>query len=235
MARFEGTIQEYHDYIGPRIRNKVNNITRTARLSRNKICEHCGQEGELQSAHVHGFERRVIIERVLSLYKKDKVISCDLAMVEQQILEAHKPVNEIFLFLCQECHKKYDSDMKMKIKVIKKPKKGLVHHPMPDPSNHGFPKLDRIESWANKPYQINHKIIRAYLFLEKGGKVLLRNLNRTCSALDSKFYVGENFKGNYASMKTDAGHAHGKVFYDDDGVVFIYPVVRKEIRKWFGE
>lgn len=113
MARFEGTIQEFHHYIGPRIRNKVNNLTATARKKRNGICEHCGQEKELQSAHVHGNERRMIIENVLSGYQQEGFISCDLAVVEREILEAHQPIDEKFLFLCQECHKKYDSKEKI--------------------------------------------------------------------------------------------------------------------------
>jgi hypothetical protein len=94
MARFEGTIQEYHNFIGPRIRNKVNNLTVSARKKKYGICEHCGQEKELQSAHVHGNELRVIIENVLSRYQQDGLISCDLAEVEKKILQAHQPIDE---------------------------------------------------------------------------------------------------------------------------------------------
>ncbi|MCC7571016.1 hypothetical protein KO465_06790 [Candidatus Micrarchaeota archaeon] len=31
MANFLGTFQEFHDFIGPQIRNKVNNLTRSSR------------------------------------------------------------------------------------------------------------------------------------------------------------------------------------------------------------
>ena len=34
-------------------------------------------------------------------------------------------------------------------------------------------------------------------------------------------------------MKTDDGNSHGKVFYVDNGIVKIYPVVIEEIQKNF--
>jgi hypothetical protein len=34
-------------------------------------------------------------------------------------------------------------------------------------------------------------------------------------------------------MKTDSGNSHGKVFYDQNGIVSIWPQVREEIKKHF--
>jgi len=34
MATFEGSIQEFHHFLGPRIRNAINNYTRTYRKQR---------------------------------------------------------------------------------------------------------------------------------------------------------------------------------------------------------
>ena len=66
MAIFEGTVQEFHDFIGPRIRNAVNNLTRSYRKKLNGICEECGKEKELHSSHKHDRGRRDIIERLLA-------------------------------------------------------------------------------------------------------------------------------------------------------------------------
>jgi|WetSurMetagenome_2_1015567.scaffolds.fasta_scaffold98149_1 hypothetical protein len=109
MATFEGTIQEVHDFLGPRIRNKVNNLTRNTRLARQGICEHCGERKELQSAHTHGHDRRMLIEKVLREYKVNDKVRFDVIEVERRILEVHQPIEETFVFLCQSCHAVYDS------------------------------------------------------------------------------------------------------------------------------
>ena len=115
MAKFEGTTQEYHDFIGPRIRNKINSLTRSNKKEQNGKCQHCGKDAELQSAHKHGYERRKIIEKVLGAYQiNDGVVSCDLGETENKILEAHLPIEDTFLFLCPACHHKYDAEIKTK-------------------------------------------------------------------------------------------------------------------------
>jgi len=103
----------------------------------------------------------------------------------------------------------------------------------PKISKNDFSKINRIKLWAKRPHQANHKIIMAFLALEKTGDVFLRNFKSYCSNKNSKYQV-EKFDGHYASMKTDAGNSHGKVFYDDiNGIVAIYPRVREEIQKHF--
>ena len=109
MATFEGTIQEVHDFLGPRIRNKVNNLTRNARLARQGICEHCGERKELQSAHTRGHDRRMLIEKVLNEFKVNGKVRFDVIEAERRILEAHQPIEETFIFLCQSCHAFYDT------------------------------------------------------------------------------------------------------------------------------
>jgi hypothetical protein len=102
------------------------------------------------------------------------------------------------------------------------------------PLDKDFPKLHKIELWAKKPKQYNHKIIKAYLHLEKSSPVSLHNLQVLCAQTDLPYYV-KRFDGNYNSMKTDAGNSHGKVFFDNGVIVSIYPPVREEIKKWFKE
>lgn len=101
-------------------------------------------------------------------------------------------------------------------------------------SKETFNKVHKIKRWANHPEQINHKIIRAYLHLEKNGDVRLDDLRSLCSdsSRHSRYYV-KNFNDHYSSMKTDNGHSHGKVFYDKNGLVSIWVQPRKEINTYF--
>lgn len=112
MASFEGTAQEFHHYIGPRIRNAVNLLTRKERLKRNGVCEFCGKKATLESAHVQGKERRKIIEEVLKEYAAEGGVSVpDLAKLESEILLAHHPLSDVFKFICKDCHKIYDGNI----------------------------------------------------------------------------------------------------------------------------
>ena len=112
MARFIGTTKDYENYLGPRIKNKINNITQKVRVSRNKKCEFCSEIGVLESAHIHGKERKTIIRQVLSKYSNGNYYDIDLAKIEMEILELHKPIESVFYFLCRSCHIKYDNQKK---------------------------------------------------------------------------------------------------------------------------
>jgi len=95
-----------------------------------------------------------------------------------------------------------------------------------------FRKINRIKLWADRSHQNNHKIIMAFLELEKNGTVYLNDLKSSCSNKDSKYYV-KKFDEHYASMKTDSGNSHGNVFFEKNGIVNIWPRVREEIREHF--
>src|SRR5271155_3245853 len=109
MATFEGSFQEFHDHLGPRIRNLVNGFARKGRNARNGVCEECQKTGqELDSAHVHGRDRRTIIETVLFRYLSGGVVRCIIKEAESEILAEHGDIREAFKFLCKECHVEYD-------------------------------------------------------------------------------------------------------------------------------
>ena len=111
MSQFIGTKEEFIKYIGGYCRNKVNSITRTERISRNKTCEHCKKTGvELESAHIAGQERIVIIDGILeSNFKiKNNYFDVNLEKFEKLFVSFQTPVNDHFLFLCSDCHRKYD-------------------------------------------------------------------------------------------------------------------------------
>ena len=94
-----------------------------------------------------------------------------------------------------------------------------------------FEKLSRIKLWADRPHQINSKIVRAYLELEKKyERVTLSHLRKYCA---DQFGIDETFYGHFASMKTDRGNSHGAVFYESGQVVKIWDTVYKEIQIHF--
>jgi hypothetical protein len=233
MAKFEGTNQEFHRVIGPRIKNQVNGLTRNHRKVRNGKCEHCPDRGpdhaELHSAHVRGRERPTIINQVLREYTNERgMISGLLEEIEFKILQAHLPIEDTFIFLCQKCHWAYDSgngkaDDRPAAKKI--PSGSVGDHG----GNEHFEKLDRIPLWAQKPRQINHRIVCVFRRLEQHGPVELSTLRRYCTE-DLRI---SRFDGNYNSMKTDAGNSHGKVFFDDGSIVKMYDQVRREVDKYF--
>lgn len=114
MAKTICTVKEYHKFIGPRIRNSIQTLTK-AKKRLLKKCQMCKEEKELEAAHITGNERKTIIEKILKKYQlktnKD-LIQIDLQKVEEEIISAHKPIDKYFKFLCSKCHTKYDSRSK---------------------------------------------------------------------------------------------------------------------------
>lgn len=228
MAIFKGTIQEFHHYLGPRIRNLINTATKKIRSQRNGICEICNEIKELQSAHIVGLGRRSIIERVIDKNKIGDLIECNIRDIEREIVDAHLPFENSFKFLCHACHRVYDRDHE-RPKSVRQPKIKLAKE-----NDEEFTKLHRIKNVAKKPHQYNHKIISAYLSLETNGAASLKELKSLCSdnALHPKYFV-KTFDTNYAQMKTDAGNSHGKIFYENGQLVKVWPRVRAEIERYF--
>ena len=203
MALITCTIQEYHRFIGPLIRNKVNSLTRNIRIERNGICEFCGEKNILESAHIHGKGRKTIIENILSEYLNDNFVQGNLLEIEKKILNAHLPLENTFKFICKPCHTKYDN-----VEVLEKPER-IVSNPKISSSNENaeFTKLNRIELWSKREHQTNHKIIRAYLEISKNRKVTLESLISLCTS--EKYGINKTkIEGCLRSMKTDKGNSY---------------------------
>jgi hypothetical protein len=116
MATFEGNVQEFNHYIGPRIRNRIQYLARKERKARNGVCEDCGKTGqELHSAHLQGRDRRTIIEAVLARYESNGVVCCDIRIAEVEVVAEHGNVRDAFKFLCNGCHLIYDNQNSTKI------------------------------------------------------------------------------------------------------------------------
>jgi len=110
MAKFIGTIDDFNKYFDGYCKNTVNKIASKNRRSCKRICQHCGCEAELQSAHVKGEERRAKIKRLLDSYfvLESSYYSVDLKKFEELFVGSHQPIEKHFLFLCPDCHRKYD-------------------------------------------------------------------------------------------------------------------------------
>jgi len=112
MAEIICNKKEFHKFIGPRIRNKIQSLTKKRKNEINFVCQHCGKSRELESAHKKGKGRKDIIEELLLISKvegKNDLFKVDLEIFEQKIIESHKPLENYFLFLCSKCHIEYDS------------------------------------------------------------------------------------------------------------------------------
>lgn len=117
MAVFSGNHKEFRRYIGPRLRNLVQQLTKKhkAQIS---ACQHCAAKENLESAHVLGRDRNDIIELILSQESIDGVVSVDIQKFEERFVEEHQPLEKSILILCRECHRKYDTKPK-KVRQIR--------------------------------------------------------------------------------------------------------------------
>lgn len=108
MPIFTGTRQEFKRYVGPRLRNFVQVITRKHKAAVG-ACEHCGCGGELESAHVKGRDRTQIIDLLLAAISTESVVTVDLKQFEKNFRLEHYPVEKAILILCRACHTQYDT------------------------------------------------------------------------------------------------------------------------------
>jgi len=112
MAELTCTIEEFHKFIGPRIRNVIQSLTKKRKKELNYICQGCNQRKELEAAHVKGSDRKVIIEKILEKYiidEQKEIVRVYLDKIEEEIVASHKPIDNYFKFLCSKCHAEYDS------------------------------------------------------------------------------------------------------------------------------
>ncbi len=222
MSEFSGDLKSFHDYVGPRIRNKINVVTKKIKDSKKRICEHCKEEKDLESAHIHGIGRRDIIEKVLINYTKNGKISGELKLIENEIIKAHYPLEQAFIFICRSCHRVYDRKCPtVKVRRMKTASKNKE-------SAKG--KLNKIMMWSKRPHQKNSQIIACYIEkLNKDRFVTKVNLELACLP----FMSSKQFLANFNSMKTNSGNNHGQIFYEIDELVYFHSDARKEIEKFW--
>ena len=204
MAMFNGTIEEYHKYIGPRIRNRINVYTKEERMKQKGICQLCGNKAELESAHIKGKDRKTLIETVLEKYKKDETVLIDLGNIEEEIIKEHIPINEVFLFLCPNCHRKYDNENINNNTIINNDKENNIFYDSTDNIKIGkyeipMKNTDKLQEYIQKIL----KILFKYKLIPENEIIKLK----------TKEYTKQYFKINYPllinkneNIKDDYGH-----------------------------
>ncbi|MEA5151651.1 MAG: hypothetical protein VB039_03485 [Oscillospiraceae bacterium] len=102
-----------------------------------------------------------------------------------------------------------------------------------EPKDYRGKAAQRIPTWAMKPKQYNHKIIRAFFEAEDiAGIVTLTMLEQLCSdQAHPELYV-PTFKNNYSQMKIDGPKSHGKVFEDDGENVWSWTEIKEVLMKY---
>lgn len=225
MAMFNGTIEEFEKYIGPRIRNRINTIAKDERNKRNGICDICKNVAELQSAHIHGKERKKIINEVLSKYQTDMTVLIDIGSIEEEIISKHYPISETFKFLCHTCHRKYDNKNLQNIEnrnILNKNK--VKNSQKEDAIRKEIEKVKtRVPKWLKNKEQINTRILLNYFkLLRKNEKVLYNDLKNECMKIPT-------FETNYDQMKNFGEKNHAKVFEENNYEIHLWEPVKKYI------
>lgn len=221
MATFIGTKKEYHDFIGPKIRNMVQKITLKEKKKANNTCSHCKKiEVELEAAHIHGKQRRRTIEDILGKYEKNGQVIVDIKEIEDEITKTQYPINENFIFLCRKCHAKYDSTFTKEkanqdaeeIKSMNEIFENKFDVKVDNSKNEHREQQeilkvqDRLSRWFKNKEQYNSKILYAFIRLyERNNKVVTVDDLRKESGVNT-FFI------NFREMWNISSHNHGKVF-----------------------
>jgi hypothetical protein len=212
MAKFIGNQEEFHKYIGPRVRNRVQQITLSEKKKANNTCAHCQKSNvELESAHVHGKSRKKIINNLLEQYRKNgffkgEYLEVDLDKFEEQLISSHQPINEFFIFLCRDCHIKYDSNIDSFSKTSKevfKQNSNKIYKS--DIENEILRVQRRIPRWFKNRTQYNSRILYSFLELYFNNDTVTVDMIKTKANIDT-------FDQNFSQMKTIAPQNHGKIF-----------------------
>lgn len=94
-------------FLGPKVRNNIKETTRA--YKKNAVCDCCGAEKSLQSAHLVSRKRNDIIKECLENAEKvGSEYSIEIQEVVHLIDVSHYPISETCAFLCKECHRNYD-------------------------------------------------------------------------------------------------------------------------------
>ncbi|MBO4534856.1 MAG: hypothetical protein J5755_02835, partial [Clostridia bacterium] len=116
---FCGDFDDFKRFVGPKCRNEVNIFCKSERQSHHKICEYCGKEAELQSAHI--VDRPIIMHDILEKeYKRgEDYYEVDLLDFLEHFKQAHMPIKDHIFFLCKACHDALDKSGKLTVDDIK--------------------------------------------------------------------------------------------------------------------
>ena len=99
----------------------------------------------------------------------------------------------------------------------------LASYPSVNTADDCAKALRRLPSWANRPRQINHQIIRAFFACERDGVASREQMRRFF--MQNTSHTQAQFDYNFTNMCTESGNSHGKLFDAfDDRILLATPV-----------
>jgi hypothetical protein len=110
MLKISCTVEEFYYFIGPRIKSDILAINKFKKAELNFICEHCDKKNStLDTVYKHGISRKKVIQKILekNLDAEKKIDVPNLKKILDEIKKEFKS-NNILIYLCQNCHGKYD-------------------------------------------------------------------------------------------------------------------------------
>lgn len=117
MAIFIGSREDFHKFIGPFLRNSVQNKTRKHKKKVGKCQGNgCKKTSELQAAHKRNRGRVKIVNDILDAMSKDSggknKLRINLSDFKALFENEHKEPCVVFRVLCPKCHMNYDRKKK---------------------------------------------------------------------------------------------------------------------------
>ena len=100
---FIGTKKEFKRYVGPVLRNLVQQMTRKHRLEIGH-CQHCEEKQNLEAAHVAGRNRNHIIDELLKNYSSGDLYQVNLKDFERRFKAEHEPLEKSILISVSYTH-----------------------------------------------------------------------------------------------------------------------------------
>ncbi len=114
VAKFIGNYESFYSYINTKYCRIIQDLTRQDKINRNKSkCSYCGKTVEhLETAHIKKLSRTDIIRSILDRKYKtsNNLYDVDLVEFEKDFKNEYLPLNEHFIYLCHDCHQKYDDN-----------------------------------------------------------------------------------------------------------------------------
>ena len=110
MLKLSCTIEEFYQFIGPRIKCDILAINKLKKEELNFICEHCNKKSDkLDTVYKHNVTRKKVIQKILTnnLITKKKIDIQNLKKILDEIKKEYKS-NKVLIYLCQNCHSNYD-------------------------------------------------------------------------------------------------------------------------------
>ena len=125
MSKYIGTPDEFKRHLRPHLSNLVKVWTKKHKKTLG-VCEVCGIDAKLESAHRADNGMEDIIKRLLPSESEMASKGVDLAEFEAKFKAEHEPFERVMMALCEKCHREYDAKRKLYAKSEKTGSKNSV-------------------------------------------------------------------------------------------------------------